>query len=1322
MTTTPPNSSPSRVTPETPWMGLRSYEEDSSAYFFGRERELADLFERVALRPLTVLFGQSGLGKTSLLRAALIPRLRRAGFLPVLVRLDHGSGAASLEAQVISAITPLLDDPGAKRREGPLPSSLWLMGHDPIHGLYSIDAPRVIVLFDQFEEIFTQGEAGQERRLASEEFLHSLADLVENRVPDAIRVRLETDEELADRLDFQARPIRLLFSLREDYLHRLERWRSYIPSLMDNRLELRPLNGEQALQSVVAPGKLRCREHPELPPIIDEATGVAIVRFVAGAGGDVPLREIEAVPPLLSLLCSELNAQRGKNQMIRFEQVAGSSKDILAEFYERCFIGEHAAVRRFVEDRLLSPQGFREGENRDSYYHILEQGGLDRKEADDALARLIDARVLISDLRGGIERIELTHDTLTGVVRASRDKRRLMEEGAERRRQRRNLLAAAFALALLLTSVSLPFGLWAMREKARAEEARDRAEESEALALRAQGTAENLIKSMLFDLRDKLTPLGRVELLEDVSRQAEHYFDNLPKDQLTPAAIRHQASLWLDRGKLLTTQGKLPEARTALTRAMDFSENLVAETPDDHESLATLAAVSSVLGDLVKSEGSLAGARSLFERSLGIREDLAAADPENSDRQRDLSTGYQRLAGVCEAENKTDEAETLYRKALQILESLSKKDPGNEYWQRDLSVIHSKLGMLARNRRDIKTSRQHFEADLKISEQLAAANPDDAMAQSDLSLSLSAVGSVLWQEGNLVDARRYYQQSLAISDTLSKQDPKNLEWRRGLLVNLNKMADLELESGDRRAASDLYQRSLEISRELSTADPGNTNWRRDLAVSLQRLGDLELGDNEVEKAGERFQESLKISLELVQLDPRNTGWQDDLAVAHKEMGKFEQAGGRFDSARSELEAALKIREQLTDGSPENPELKRSLAILHTNIASLEMVSGNFQAAVAHFEKASAMADSLSLADPSNPARWQDRAAIAQAFGIISGSTGESEKKRNAYRSVVTAYRELQKFGIENPGDVLNLAKAYFEQAKAEQDLGNLSAAEPLYQEAVALAGRLAKAEPSSEEASAFYGETLHQNALLFYMKEDAEKARELFTLAGETYLANLENHPKSEDAIRRAQITFQTLGLLEEGANQFEKAAQYLRKARQILEGPFKEQPADPEKWLAIDKLLNNEVRVLSAAGLWAKCAEVVEFRIKLLDPAITAANPAVLGENEEPERSSRMAGAWSRLSWYQLLAGQHRESLASAEQAVAILPQIWIEGNLANALLYNAQWEKARTIYEKNRGKTIEEGGTLFDDGVRSDLKEFRRLGMLHPDLEKAEALFPGP
>ena len=73
---------------ERPWPGLLPFTEDARMFFHGREAETDDLFRLIEREPLTVLFGQSGLGKSSLLNAGVFPFLRRAGYLPVYLRLS----------------------------------------------------------------------------------------------------------------------------------------------------------------------------------------------------------------------------------------------------------------------------------------------------------------------------------------------------------------------------------------------------------------------------------------------------------------------------------------------------------------------------------------------------------------------------------------------------------------------------------------------------------------------------------------------------------------------------------------------------------------------------------------------------------------------------------------------------------------------------------------------------------------------------------------------------------------------------------------------------------------------------------------------------------------------------------------------------------------------------------------------------------------------------------------------------------------------------------------------------------------------------------
>ena len=206
-----------------------------------------------------------------------------------------------------------------------------------------------LLIFDQFEEIFTLAQTDEAGRARAARFIDDLADLVENRAPRALEARLETDDTTAERFDFARGDYRVLISLREDYLAPLESLKAQMPSITQNRLRLAPMTGRQGLEAVLGPGK----------GLVSQEVAEAIVRFVAG-GSEIQNAEVE--PSLLSLVCRELNDTRiaqGRDE-ISLDLLAGSHDQILGNFYERALADQPAAVRRIIEDELLTESGFRE--------------------------------------------------------------------------------------------------------------------------------------------------------------------------------------------------------------------------------------------------------------------------------------------------------------------------------------------------------------------------------------------------------------------------------------------------------------------------------------------------------------------------------------------------------------------------------------------------------------------------------------------------------------------------------------------------------------------------------------------------------------------------------------------------------------------------------------------------------------------------------------------------------------------------------------------------------------------------------------------------
>src|SRR3984957_16471579 len=371
------------VDERNPWLGLASFTEETRAYFYGREDEVAELARRVQRKLLTVLFGQSGLGKTSILRAGLVPRLRAQGYCPVYVRVDYAREAPEPAEQIKQAIARSARRAGEWSQVGVAAEgeSLWEFLHHRDDVLRDESGSTLIplLIFDQFEEIFTLAQSDDFGRARAARFIADLADLVENRPPKSLEAKLDEDESRAERFDFARSDYRVLIALREDYLAPLEGLKAAMPSITQNRLRLAPMTGKQALAAVMLPGKR----------LVSEEVAAAIVRFVAG-GSEIANAEVE--PALLSLICRELNDTRivAGNTEITQGLLAGAHASILSNFYERALVDQPPAIRRIVEDDLLTESGFRENVAEEKLRASFAAAGA----APDALAALVNRRLL----------------------------------------------------------------------------------------------------------------------------------------------------------------------------------------------------------------------------------------------------------------------------------------------------------------------------------------------------------------------------------------------------------------------------------------------------------------------------------------------------------------------------------------------------------------------------------------------------------------------------------------------------------------------------------------------------------------------------------------------------------------------------------------------------------------------------------------------------------------------------------------------------------------------------------------------------------------
>ncbi len=442
---------------DNPWPGLASFTEDARGFFFGREKETDELSRLVRRQTLTVLFGQSGLGKSSLLHAGLFPLLRETDHLPLYLRLDHAPTTPALADQVRSALTVAFAAVKADAPAFRADETLWEYFHRKDVDIWSAKNRLLtpVLAFDQFEEIFTLGRADETCRERSRVFLAELACLVENRAPVAVQAKLDRGELDPARFNFTKPSCSVILSLREDFLPDLESLKQAMPALVHNRLRLKKLSGTQALEIVTKPA----------PHLLAEGVAEKIVEFVAGArGGSAErLAELDVEPPLLSVICRELNDRRRAlgQEKITADLVSGNRREILTDFYERSVADLPAAMRNFIEDHLLTKSGFRD--------NFALETALGFPGVTQALIDTLVARRLL--------RVE--DRLLAEVVRNARDARQqriALEEAQERERlalaaivrqaRRQRFMIAGLALAVVGLCIGAFFGIRAQHRAA----------------------------------------------------------------------------------------------------------------------------------------------------------------------------------------------------------------------------------------------------------------------------------------------------------------------------------------------------------------------------------------------------------------------------------------------------------------------------------------------------------------------------------------------------------------------------------------------------------------------------------------------------------------------------------------------------------------------------------------------------------------------------------------------------------------------------------------------------------------------------------------
>lgn len=799
------------VDDRNPWLGLASFTEEAREYFYGRDAEVGELARRVQRKLLTILFGQSGLGKTSILRAGLVPKLRGHGYCPVYVRIDYSRESPDPSEQIKQAIAETARRSGQWTRAGVAVAgeSLWEFLHHRDDLLLDASGATLIplLIFDQFEEIFTLAQTDDFGRARAAAFIADLADLVENRPPRDLERRLEQDDSTADRFDFARSDYRVLIALREDYLAPLEGLKGVMPSVTQNRLRLAPMTGSQALAAVLQPGK----------GLVSEDVGAAIVRFVAG-GAELANAEVE--PSLLSLICRELNDARlsqGRPE-ISLDLLEGSHESILGNFYERCLADQPVAVRRVIEDELLTESGFRENVAEEKLASSLARAGA----APDTLPVLVNRRLLRIEERLDIRRVELTHDVLCGVVKASRQVRqereareaseRQLTEQRERARADRASLLRARKIAAICTGLAVLAvlaAIFAYISTQRAHRAERLAQETRRTGEQARIQAEQLLAFLTDDFARELEATGRLDVVRQLSKRQVDYFNALPPSLKGPDTRRNGALAMVQYSSASRRMGKLQDAKQLSQQAINILSEL---TNQGDRSEATRLGLALALDTQASAMFDLGepGTVPISRKAMDILTPLIKSPDASLAARRAYLEAANTLGYLLMRTESFPDAVTVLREGMRV----ASQTGAGELKYPDVSAQYAYLGgwlieALGSLDRNSEAHQVATEAQA-VADRLVEKRPNDVVGLKAQQLIAANIGYLDMRQMHAAEAVGDAARAVRPSETLLRLDPENEIARFNLAVDIQLLSDAQWALGETDASVDSMRRTLGV--------------------------------------------------------------------------------------------------------------------------------------------------------------------------------------------------------------------------------------------------------------------------------------------------------------------------------------------------------------------------------------------------------------------------------------------------------------------------------------------------------------------------------
>ncbi len=472
----------------------------------------------------------------------------------------------------------------------------------------------------------------------------------------------------------------------------------------------------------------------------------------------------------------------------------------------------------------------------------------------------------------------------------------LVQRETLRRQRRLAIVAAASLVGMAVTSTLAVVAIDSRND------ARDQRRE-----------AEGLVGFMLGDLRSKLEPLGRLDVLDSVGARALAYYQSQDKGSLSDDSLAQRSKALTLMGEIANTRGNLDTALRLYREALAGTAEALRRSPDEPQRLFDHAQNVFWVGYIAWQRGLTREAESAFQLYKRLANRMIALEPDKREWQLERVYADTNLGVLLLDQRRYREAAAAFQESLSPVEAMAAAEPRNLDVQKQLSETLAYLADAREKSGRLDDALAHRERQLALIERLQRSNAGDMTIQEQALAARIAMGRLLSARGELDGGIQHATVATQIANELVATEPANTDWMYLDAKARLDLAELQLAAGSGQPAGPQVRSACETINRMVNRDPTVAEWRTALrGRCLLTRARLALSNGAPAEALAIARQALAVALR--EAKPADRGFATASAEslfgeAHRVMNQPAEAARAWQAARAAWPANTELTPQ-----------------------------------------------------------------------------------------------------------------------------------------------------------------------------------------------------------------------------------------------------------------------------------------------------------------------------------------------------------------------------------------------------------------------------